>query len=126
MDGSPAARAALLARHPRGGGALRRASAEEIDLVRRHVGLGRQIRAMESRRDAIASQLRAAIGDDRGIGFDGGRALWSRFERREIAWDALRAERPEIAEVVEQYRRPRPADRLDVRVDDAPEEVDRG
>lgn len=73
--------------------------------------LGEWIAEHKRRRDAVGNKLRAAIGGSVGIRGDGYRCRWSRFERRKLDMDGLRADHPEL---LDSYTETVPADRLTV------------
>lgn len=76
IDGSSIGARYLHHKHGRGSGRLRVATADERRLVLDLAAARLATKAAKAAEDALANQLRAAIGDDDGVTFDGGKATW--------------------------------------------------
>ncbi len=100
IDGSDACRRGLVRRFPVAGEKLRPATAGESATMRSYAAIGAEIAHLERSRAALAAEIIAAIGDDKGMSGAGIKATRSIQRRSSIDAAALRASWPEIAEKV--------------------------
>lgn len=122
LDGSRTATLGLLAAHgPAAAKRIRRAD-ELGDLVTDLAAAqlaAKSARAAadeaERRRDELGQQVMAQIGDDHGIRAGGLTVTWSRWTVTRTDLTRLRAERPEVAAILDEYTQTRPEGRLYVR-----------
>jgi putative phage-type endonuclease len=68
-------------------------------------------------RKALEAEVKAAIGDAKGIRGEWGRVNWSRFERSSLDAKRLRAEHPELENLLERYTRKTPSSRLSAKLE---------
>ena len=91
LDDSRAAHEWLRAKHSAPTKTVRNAP-EAQALIQTYLANAQLERDAKVRKDAAANELRALIGDDYGVLTDAGKATWSRYDRRSIDAEAVRAE----------------------------------
>ncbi len=89
------------------------ANGDGLELLRTYALAKNNQQVLAGYVDELAMRLKTRIGCYRGLqDFDGLRATWSRFPRARTDLKQLRKDRPDLVEVLDQYTRTKPSDRL--------------
>lgn len=112
LDASPSASAWLLDRHPATGATVREADPQEAHFLREYKRACEDAKEADKRKKDAAAKIKGAIGDDKGLMCEEGRVNWSRFERSQTDLKRLKIERPDIADVLDEYTTKQPSGRL--------------
>lgn len=111
VDGSEGARRELRDRHATDDGSYVQDD-DMRELVLEYETVKAAERDAKKRKDVLAQQIQQRIGDHLGAKGEWGCVRWSRFSRRRVDWDALRALRPDVADVIDQFTTQSPTGRL--------------
>jgi len=112
LDTSEAAGRYLHEKHTPPGEQLAKATTEQAELALRWNSAKAVEKQATADRKQIEVELKQAVGDAAGLFGDWGRVKWSRFERSSLDAKRLRAERPELGPVLDEYTRTNPSSRF--------------
>jgi putative phage-type endonuclease len=112
LDTSDACGRYLHAAHTPPGDEVAEADADQVGIVEQwRLAKEAENEAREERK-RIEVELKAAIGDAAGLRGEFGRVKWSRFQRSSLDAKRLRAERPDLAPVLDAYTKTSPSSRI--------------
>lgn len=96
--------------------------AELARAARKHVEIGRSIKALEELRDDAAGKIKGAILESRGIRGQGWRATWTQSDRKRVDWEAVAIAAGATEEDIARHTSVQQVRTLRVTVDKAKEE----
>ena len=116
LDASSGAAAYLRERYADPSKEILEASSDDLDLLERYLDAKKQRDAAKKDLDELSVQIKSRIGDARGLQGEPGsyRAVWSRFDRSSFQLSALKKDRPDLLEVLDQYTSKAASGRLSV------------
>ncbi len=116
LDTSSGAASYLRERYANPGKQILEASSEDLELLERYRAAKTLRDRSKKELDEASVEIKARIGDARGLEGEPGtlRAVWSRFDRTSVDLKALKKERPDLVEVLEQFTKTSPSGRLSV------------
>lgn len=112
LDGSAEAGRWLRQQHPEAGDEILEADADVEHIANRIRELQTVEKLAQAERAELENQIKARIGDAKGIRGSFGSFKWSRYTSRRLDGKRLRKERPEIGAVLDEYTNPTPSARL--------------
>lgn len=114
LDTTSAATAYLRERYGDHSDAILPATAEDLELLEAYEAARLQEKEGKATKDELAVQIKARIADAKGLQGGPGdlRATWSRYDRSSLDVKGLRADHPELGELLDNYTRVRPSGRL--------------